>query len=354
MNDDEQEPRSAGPLRVVILGAGMVARQHAQAYQEIGAQVVGVADLDDAAACALAAPWGALVATDYHALLRDASADAVSVCLPNYLHLPATQEALTRGLHVLCEKPLALTSAQAREMVAQAESRGRVLLTGYHHRYQEAIAQVKALIVGGDLGTLCSFRCRFAWQTRRPQAWNTNPGQSGGGVLIDSGGHAIDLYRHLVGEVARVSAVLTTLQPGSAVEDNAIVLLEGQACVPGVIEVSWTTPHTIMELVVEGTRATARADFTGLPLAWAALRRDDEWTPLHDQCPNPYAREVAHFRDCIEGRATPLVDGHEGVRTLLVVEAAYRAAQERRAIAVEVMRPGEPLKGASCDGSSRQ
>ena len=335
MNNSGQGQRPAGPLRVLILGAGMVARQHAQAYREIGAQVVGVADLDDTAAHALAEPWGAMVTTDYHVLLRDAQADAVSVCLPNYLHLPATQEALARGLHVLCEKPLALTSAQARGMVAQAERLGRILLTGYHHRYQEAIARVKALIGDGALGTLCSWRCRFAWQTRRPQAWNTNPEQSGGGVLIDSGGHAIDLYRHMVGEVDRVSAVLTTLQPGSAVEDNAIVLLEGQAGVPGVVEVSWTTPHTVMELVVEGTRSTARVDFTGLPLAWAALRQDGAWAPLHDQCPNPYAREVAHFRDCIEGRATPLVDGHEGVRTLLVVEAAYRAAQERRAVAVE-------------------
>jgi predicted dehydrogenase len=273
---------------------------------------------------------------DYLRLLDETRPDVVSVGLPNYLHLEATLEALQRGMHVLCEKPLARTSDEAQRMIEAARRSGRVLMTGYHHRYQEAIARTRTAIADGTIGTVCSFRCRFAWRQRRSGTWNFRPEESGGGVLIDSGGHAIDLYRYLVGEVALVSAVTTAVTEGHQVEDNAVVLLEGaQGGTPGVIEVSWTTPDTVMELVVEGTEGTLRVDFSGLPKAQASLYQNRQWRQLHDEWPNPYARELAHFRDCIAGRATPLVDGHEGLRTLLVVEAAYRAAAEHRVVPVQ-------------------
>jgi predicted dehydrogenase len=324
----------AAPLRAAILGAGYVGREHSTAYREIGATVVGVADVVEEAARALADPWGARAMTDYRALLDETRPDVVSVGLPNDLHLEATLEALERGMDVLCEKPLALDSGQARRMVEEAERRGRVLMTGYHHRFQEAILQTRALIQGGELGTLCSFRCLFAWHMRRPESWKFQPAAAGGGVLIDSGGHAIDLFRYLVGEVARVSTVMATLRPGSEVEDNAVALLESADGTPGVIEVSWTA-EPALELVVEGMMGTVRVEFGLNPArALAYLRRGGETVQLNAESPNPYARELAHFRECVAGRATPLVDGREGLRTLLAVEAAYRAARERQVVTV--------------------
>jgi predicted dehydrogenase len=321
-------------LRVAILGAGYVGREHSTALREIGGQVVGVADVVEEAARAIGDAWGAPAMTDYRRLLDETRPDAVIVGLPNDLHREATLEALGRGMHVLCEKPLALDSAQGTRMVEEADQRDRVLMTGYHQRFQEAIQRARTLVQGGDLGTPCSFRCRFAWHMRRPDSWKFRPEVAGGGVLIDSGGHALDLYRYLIGEAARVSTVMATVRPGGSVEDNAVVLVEGTSGTPGMIEVSWTA-EPLLELVLEGTAGTVRVEFGLSPArALAYLRRGGETVQLHDESPNPYARELAHFHECIAGRATPLVDGREGLRTLQLVEAAYRAGREKATVAV--------------------
>jgi len=144
-------------IRVAMLGAGLMARSHMEAIAKLGdrAELVAVADVNAEARQRAAAEFG--IEEQYEdalAAAREAAADAVIVCIPNHLHAPATLAALENGKHVLVEKPMALSRADAGAMVAAAEHAGRVLMCGLSLRFMSPIRQVKALVAKGATGGL--------------------------------------------------------------------------------------------------------------------------------------------------------------------------------------------------------
>lgn len=199
--------------RVAIIGCGKIANAaHAPSYsRNPGAEIAWCVDIIPERAQSLADSYGdgaAKVAEDYREMLRDGSVDAVSVCVPNYLHAPISIDCLNAGKHVLCEKPAAMNYGQALEMKAAADRSGRILNIGVVNRFNTSVNKIKQMIDGGELGKLYHIYCSFRAHRSIPGLGGqfTNKDTAGGGVLIDWGVHFIDLIYYCIGDVKLLTA----------------------------------------------------------------------------------------------------------------------------------------------------
>lgn len=318
------------PLRVALIGAGGIAQAHARAYaaQPESCELVAVSDIALARAEALASTFGCPAYQDASAMLEQAKPDAVSVCTPPAVHLQCVRAAVERGVAVLCEKPLSYDLRTANEMVAMAQERGVPLMTALCHRFHGPVMQLKELIDAGKLGRLILFQNRFAFRFEGVEkTWFVVPAVSGGGVLIDTEVHAIDLFRYLVGEVATVGAHTSSTLP-IAVEDSAVVMLTSQDGIPGVISCSWVSPPGEASIHIYGTEGTAAIDYNAQQEQLRyRLAGETSWQPVPYDGPDRFVNETAHFIECVAEGRRPRVDGREGARVMAIIEAAYRAAR---------------------------
>ena len=170
------------PLRIGIIGVGGIAQgAHIPGYKELGDQVklVACADVNVERARQVAERFGIDTAyEDYREMLEKEELDAVSVCTPNKFHAPATVAALEAGCHVLCEKPPALSAAEARSMVDTAARVGKVLTFGLHYRFTTEVRAAKRLIDGGELGHIYAAQRRRDPPPRHPRAGASLPTRS--------------------------------------------------------------------------------------------------------------------------------------------------------------------------------
>ena len=153
--------------------------------------------------------------TDWREMIARGGLDAVVIATPNVLHREQALAAIQAGLHVICEKPLAMNAAEAREMTARAEAAGRKTLTFFTHRAVAAAAQVKRLVEEGFLGRPHHAGAEYFSASHlkpgKPLAWRMRRAESGTGVLGDIGSHVVDLVRWWLGDFARVAGQWQTL-----------------------------------------------------------------------------------------------------------------------------------------------
>ncbi|MGC4044113.1 MAG: Gfo/Idh/MocA family oxidoreductase [Armatimonas sp.] len=191
--------------KVAIVGCGGIANgKHMPSLATVpGVEQVAfcdiVAERADKAKTDYGVP-GAKIYTDYKALLNDGGFDAVHVCTPNDSHAEIAIAALESGFHVMCEKPMAKTAADARAMVAAAKKSGKLLTIGYQSRYRSDSQYLKGMIDSGDLGEIYMAKAH-AIRRRAVPTWGVflDAEKQGGGPLIDIGTHALDLTLWLMG-----------------------------------------------------------------------------------------------------------------------------------------------------------
>lgn len=206
-------------VRVGVIGAGAIAvARHLPAFKECEAagtaSLVAVSDVVEASVQAAAARFGVPHAfTDYRDLLA-LPLDAVSVCTPNSLHEPISLAALDAGLHVLCEKPLALDHAGARRMAERATAAGLKTAVNFRYRWIPSAGFARDLIAGGELGEVYHVYANYFNATMtdpmQPISWRQSRAESGSGALGDLASHLIDLLRWWVGEFVSVSGAMRT------------------------------------------------------------------------------------------------------------------------------------------------
>jgi predicted dehydrogenase len=188
---------------VAVIGAGSIAKwSHIPGFQRLpNCEVVAVCDVNEARARELAGSMNVgRTYGDYQKMLAEVKPDIAVVATPNAFHAPMAAAALEAGAHVLCEKPLALTYADARQMFAVAEQRGRVLTAGTHFRFTPPMQIAKRQAEAGFFGNI--YAVRTAWQRRNGipgyGSWFTNRDLAGGGALLDIGIHALDRALYLM------------------------------------------------------------------------------------------------------------------------------------------------------------
>ncbi len=315
--------------RIGIVGVGGIGRTHLAAYRAAGTPAVAVTDLNRSRSAAAAAEFGTTAYDDLDAMLA-AGVDAVSVCTPPAQHHAAALQALRAGVAVLCEKPMAVSTAECDELLTAAGQYDAYLTIGFCHRFQPHIAALKAAIGRGDIGVPLTFRNRFAGVFAGIEStWFSRRAVAGGGALMDTSVHSVDLFRHLIGDVADVRALTATtatpLGPALEVEDTAALLVRSDSGVVGTIEASWRTAPAEGLVTVQGTEGTMTVDYA-TPMSVTHYSPDGTARDVPVVDGDRFALQARHFLDCLAGTAEPVVTAADGRAAIAVLEAAYASA----------------------------
>jgi predicted dehydrogenase len=233
------------PIRVGVIGAGAISQvAHLPVLRRLqGVEVAAICDNDVGKAQALAGRFDVKdTYDDIEEVLRYANVDVILICTPNHLHEIHVTSALAAGVHVLCERPLALTLAGVERVLAASDRYGKRVMVGMNHRFRSDVQAVRGFLAGGDLGALQAVR--GGWYTFQPSrqmlGWRLRREEAGGGAMLDLGLTLIDLGMWLAGWPApkRISAHLTR-SGKDAVEDMASVLMVLENGVSITVDVSW-------------------------------------------------------------------------------------------------------------------
>jgi predicted dehydrogenase len=357
-------------LKVALIGTGAIA---------VANHLPGIRRCRDAAVTALcdvspdvlarAAKTAGIVNTwtDPFALIREAGVDAVIIATPNRWHHPIALAAARAGLHVLCEKPLALTLAEAREMAAACDAAGVRHMTAFTYRFVPAMRYMKHLVDDGFVGEPWHFRAqRLQDWGRRFLAWRQQAAEAGTGEIGDMLSHRLDYGHLLIGPIARVMAATRRIwdtrvdasgqpQP-SDLEDWVGCLAEFATGATGVLESS-----KVATGCGEGSRSRDRAEINGPegsliydlehPRRLIGARRGgsaeelpvpQQWLTLSGDHPDPRIDpqhafrwdQDAEFVSAIREQRPCVPSFHDGVRVQAVIEAIIRSAAERRSVDV--------------------
>jgi 1,5-anhydro-D-fructose reductase (1,5-anhydro-D-mannitol-forming) len=327
---------SSSLLRVGVLSA---AHGHAAGYLKhlLGIPGVAVSFSDPASPRGrvdrgrqLAEATGARWVEDPTALLS--GSDGVIVCSENTRHHEDVMAALAYGCHVLTEKPMATTTADAVDMWQTASRAGLVLGVAHPVRQAPAYRHLKARVGAGALGTVLSILGTNNGKLPRERAWFTRPQSSGGGALADHLAHCTDLIDGLLGQRAvRVRAATNTIleqEPATEVETGAIVTIQYEQGLIATVDCSWSQPRTAptwggLTLDVIGTKGRMRIDPFNLRVAGFA-DNGAQWWPYGSDMD---AEMIHQFVSAIQGRTVIRSDALAGVRSVEIMTAALESAR---------------------------
>jgi predicted dehydrogenase len=321
-------------IKVGLLGGGLVVDGHLRGYERFPdvISVTAVADPVPASRERRAAELGATPYEDYRQLLAEADVDAVDVCLPHHLHADAVITAAGRGRHILCEKPLCLSAAEARSIAQAVEAAGVTLMCAHNQLFLPAVSAAKELIEAGALGRLYEVRttdCFHHSFDPTTMGWRADARTSGGGELLDTGYHPAYLMLHLAGGApVEATALLSTHRlTFSQGEDSAQVLFRFDNGVVGQLVTSWAydPPACTERFSVVGERGALHSD--GHTLAYGL--RDGRSEELRFGLVDTFVEEIGHFADCVRHGRRPLHDHEQGIQTLSMILAAYESARTK-------------------------
>ncbi len=349
-------------MRFGLIGAGCIGNLRARALAKIsGAKLVAVTDITAAAAAAIAGPAGARVAANAEALFTAADIDTVIVSTPPQYHEQAVLAALAAGKHVLCEKPLANSLDACRRMVCAARNHGKILTTGFNHRYFPAIQFLKKAVADGTIGKLNHVRA-FAGHEGLSQFRSASEYDKkviGGGALLDVGIHLIDLTAYVLGDVRDVYGVATgAVWNLPETEDNGFALLRNSTGAVAALHASWTEWKGYrFYLEAYGDRGMVRAYYAPMmhlliemDKPGGARRRSRSFYPLlamkekffgwQSTVVETFRQELGDFIALASGgHPTTIADGYAGLRAVEIANAVYRSTAENKA--VELLRSEE-------------
>lgn len=340
--------------RIAVVGFGLIGRRHAEIIRRApDLKLSAVVDLDQesrSAAMALGAP----VYADLPEMIEAESPDGIVLATPTPQHIAQGLTCIDAGQPVLIEKPIAVTSSDARVLTEAAEAAGVHLLVGYHRRHNGIVQAAKAAVDAGAVGEIRAVQatCWFYKPDRYFEVapWRT---KKGAGPISVNLVHDVDLLRHFCGEVNSVQAVAVPSRRGFDNEDLATAILRFASGAVATISVSdsivapWSWELTAREN--PAYPATSESCYLiggsegGLSMpdlrVWRHDAEPDWWTPitarnLMCQMDDPLAVQMAHFVRVLSGDEAPLVSGLDGLKSLEIVEAVALASVKGKEVKI--------------------
>lgn len=341
-------------IKIGIIGVGNISEEHIQSYlRSPDAELYAFCDINSDRLTKMGEKYQITrLYHDYHEMLALPELDAVSVCTWNSEHAPAAIAALDAGKHVLCEKPMALSKAQAKEMREAALRNEKLLMIGFVRRFGNDCAILQDFINQDYFGELYFAKATYLRRKGNPGGWFGDKSRSGGGPLIDLGVHVIDLVRYLMGKPKAVSVYGATFRKlgdrseikGAAgyqssgktdhdicdVEDLAtgMVRFENGAVLQIDASFSLNLKEDKGEIELFGTKAGAKLDpeleffsedcgyMTNVSLTVpTALSFDDL-----------FYQEISHFLSCVKEGLPCLSPAEDGVEMMAILDALYKSA----------------------------
>jgi UDP-N-acetylglucosamine 3-dehydrogenase len=317
------------PIRIGVVGLGVMGQQHVRVLRTLSQfDLVAVADPRIEEIDRFTDEGSRIQCrTNVEHLLND-PLDAVVIASPTSWHVEQAQLFLSRGVHVLVEKPIAIDVASATEMATTASASGATLLVGHIERFNPAVDTLRTLLDNGDLGRILSISARRVG-VARPALPSTN-------VIIDLGIHDVDVIQMLTGERPIVLGASGGALPGNLMEDFAFLMLS-YGKVAAAVEANWITPLKSRRLSVTGTGGFVDLDYVRQEVTvyegrvnpiddsiehFNAIWRTAEPRPLPVEQGEPLKRELAHFADCIQGDKVPAVSMYEAIAALAACQDA--------------------------------
>ena len=305
-------------MRIGIVGAGGISDTHVRAARGIeGVEIVAVHGSNRLKTLALAESAGAAVYPDFSEFLAHPM-DIVAIGSPSGLHADQAIAAVRRGLHVIVEKPLDITTAKIDALLGEAEGRGVKVGVFFQERLSPEVGAMKRALDGGKIGQPLFASGSVRWY--RPaeyytaSRWRGTWALDGGGALMNQGIHTVDLLLWLLGPVTRVSARTATRLHAIEVEDTALALLEFESGAIGTIEATTAAyPGFPRRVEITGTKGS--------------LMNEDPPRTAAVADATPHRRVLQDFIEAVRTGRAPACDGREGRRSVAVVEAIYRSAR---------------------------
>jgi len=268
---------------------------------------------------AKAAPYNTRVFATLDEALKDPAVEAVYVGTPVFLHAPQTIQSLRAGRHVLCEKPMAMSEAEASAMVEAGDETGRTYGVAYYRRFYPKVLRAKQLLEAGVIGkpVLAELTNHMWFDGTGNRSWLFDPAKAGGGPLFDIASHRIDVLNFLFGQPLRATGQLSNLVHHYAVEDNATVMIEYAGGVRAIVDVRWHSKINRDECRIRGTEGEMElSPLNGPDLVYPGGR---ESLPNHSNVHFPL---IENFVDAVEGKATLQASGAASYWTDWITERA--------------------------------
>ena len=342
-------------LKVAVIGVGNLSQSHIAAYLENpDVELYAFCDIDPDRLTMMGNRYGITrLYTDCNEMLSALpELDAVSVTTWNSAHAPCTIAALNAGKHVLCEKPMAMTTEEAQAMKEAADRNGKVLMLGFVCRHEAGTKFLKKYIDGGNFGKIYFGKAVYLRRDGNPGGWFGDKSRSGGGPVIDLGVHFIDEIRYLAGNPKPVSVYAITFnelnhrkgqigkekylcssaKPGDPcdVEEAAVAYVRFEGGLVLSLETSYdlNIKDTRYEVLLCGTKAGASlypeleivGDTDGVE---SNLKLE---IPTGDD-PQCFYNEINHFVDCALGRCACIAPAEDGVEIMRILNAIYESAE---------------------------
>jgi UDP-N-acetyl-2-amino-2-deoxyglucuronate dehydrogenase len=337
-------------MRVGLIGTGAIAEKHAQAYKNIGFELVACTNRTAERGQRFATRHGAEFVTTIEDLCRRPRIDFVDVCTLPEVRLPIVEACARFEKHVQVQKPIATDLPTARKMIEIARKGSILLSVVSQHRFDDASVFLFDAVRSGRLGRLLQCDCYVKWY-RAPEYY-ARPGKGtwkseGGGALINQGIHQLDLLRWFAGPVKRVFGLwqLGKLHKIEA-EDSVSAVMEYASGATGMLQASTAVwPGYPERIEIHGTQGSAT--ITGDRLTgWDVKPDSGPPPPLNPAIQSgasdpmaislqPFERQFLDFAAAIREKREPLVSGEEGFRTLEIVDAIYRSCRTQQPVFLE-------------------
>ena len=332
-------------MNVGLVGAGLMGKRRAQAVKEFdGSELVVVADIEPDKAKLIAQESGCQAVTDWHAVVSRDDVDVVLVCTPTNTLALISIAAMKNGKHVLCEKPLARSPQEAKQMVDVAQAHNVRLKTGFSLRHHPGIRKARELFDSGIIGELDFIRCRYGHGGRPSydKEWRTNPEIVGGGELLDQGVHAVDLFRWFMGDFNQAMGfVATRFWDIAPLEDNAFALFQTETGQIASLHASWTQWKNIFSfelfgqegyILVEGLGGNYGTEHMILGIRSPLSRPPKEERFEFRGQDRSFYEEWQEFITALGQNCEPLANGYDGWQALRMAHAIYESSRKGCAV----------------------
>jgi UDP-N-acetyl-2-amino-2-deoxyglucuronate dehydrogenase len=330
-------------VNVGILGAGNISDTHARAALGIpGVEIAAVCGTNREKAEQLARKYGGVVYDNLDRFLSHRPLDIIAIGTPSGVHAEQAIAAIGKGLHVLAEKPLDVTTTKVDSVIAAADRAGVKVGVFFQDRLKPDIAAMKAIIVSGQLGKPIFIAGHVRWY-RPPEYYGTSKWRGswaldGGGALMNQAIHTVDVLQWLFGPVTRVAGRTGTLLHSIKTEDTAGAVLEFESGALGIIEATTSSyPGYARKVEVSGSEGTLILDgdkLVATDLRGAAPSKAAAAEPPPENAASatvsdsvPHQRIFEDFIRAIRTNTAPVCDGREARPSVAIIEAIYRSAK---------------------------
>jgi UDP-N-acetylglucosamine 3-dehydrogenase len=327
-------------IRAGVVGAGAMGRHHARVYSELdGVELVGVADTDERRRTQVAGRVGARAYDSYQRLFAEAKLDVVSIAVPTSLHHEAVVCAFEHGVHVLVEKPIAVSVGDAMDLIERRERNGLTLAVGHIERHNPAVIELSRRLREGELGRI------FQVHARRMSPFPTYVRDVG--VTLDLATHEIDIIRSLVGAPLLRLYAETSRNVHATQDDSLVSTFRFKNGVIGSLNANWVTPSKTRECRIIGERGMAVVDYlsqdlffyenSDAPSRWDTMAlfkgvEEGDVVKLRVAKVEPLHAELTDFVQAAQTRTPPKVTGTDGLFAVAIAQILLESARAQQAL----------------------